>query len=393
MNFRPSSYGRPLPGVNPRYLREYQSMGTAGGILHFRDEILKSSPDAFFVLNGDIASSFPLQEMLSTHKKTKGVGTILSVRMEKKKLSRFGCLVIDENTLQVQHFVEKPQTFVSDLISCGVYIFGKDVFSSITLASDKRRMYEADNGIDISQFEHKASLAASNAALSKIADRVQLEVDLIPELASEKSMFAHVMGYDDFWMPIKTGSSTIAANRLYLQHFLQSQPRRLSAPSAHGLNNSPIDAVSPTSPAVFHFGIRTHPEIIPPAFIHPTAVVHPSAKIGPNAFIGPNVLVGRGARIRDALILDAVEIKNEACILNAVVGWESKIGAWTRVEGSNSNEFETSYQDAATAKGFKLPSAAILGRGVIIADELIIRDCIILPHKEVKQSYQREILM
>ncbi|KAJ3351759.1 Proteasome subunit alpha type-2, partial [Kappamyces sp. JEL0680] len=228
-----------FPYIIIRYLREYQSMGTAGGIHHFRDEILKGSPDAFFVLNGDIASSFPLQEMLSTHKKCKGTATILSIRMDKKKLSRFGCIVIDESTLQVQHFVEKPQTFVSDLISCGVYIFGKDVFSSITVAADARRAYEAENGIDISQFEHKASLAASNAALSRIADRVQLEDDLLPLLAAQKTVYAHVMSYDDFWMPIKTGSSTITANRLYLQYFLQAQPRRLSTPH--------VQLTSPTS--------------------------------------------------------------------------------------------------------------------------------------------------
>ena len=376
------------------YLREYQSMGTAGGINHFRDEIKRGNPEAFFVLNADIASSFPLMEMLSSHKKKKGVATILSVRMEKKKLHRYGCLVVDEATQLVKHFVEKPETFVSDLISCGVYLFGMGIFDDMTQATANRQAFEADNCIDISQFEHKASLAASNAAMTRTVNRVQLEDDLLPLLINKKTVFAHVMGIDDFWMPIKSGSSTITANKMYLQYFLQANPKRLSIPALSAAP-SPIGSVlSPKSVVVSspvgENGDRIIPEIIAPTFIHPTAVIHPSAKIGPNAFVGAGALIGRGCRVRDAIILDKVEIKNESCILNAVVGWESKIGAWTRIEGSLEVE---EAKDAATAKGFKIPSAAILGKGVTVGDELIIRDCIVLPHKELKQSFQREILM
>jgi mannose-1-phosphate guanylyltransferase len=40
-----------------RYLREYQSLGTAGGLHHFKDEILRGQPKSFYVLN---AGEFPL---------------------------------------------------------------------------------------------------------------------------------------------------------------------------------------------------------------------------------------------------------------------------------------------------------------------------------------------
>lgn len=367
-------------------------MGTAGGIYHFRDEIKRGNPGGFFVLNGDIASSFPLKEMLYAHKRNKGTATLLSVRMDKKKLQRYGCLVVDEATFLVKHFVEKPESFVSDLISCGVYLFGLDIFDDMILATKIRHDFEAENCIDISQFEHKASLAASNAAMTKSADRVQLEDDLLPLLIEKKTVYAYVMSIDDFWMAIKSGSSTITANRMYLQYFLQANPKRLSTPMS-----TPTMPPSAASSAKFEFFLspasekgRITPEIIAPTFIHPTAVIHPSAKIGPNAFVGAGALIGRGCRVRDAIILDKVEIKNESCILNAVVGWESKIGAWTRIEGSLEGE---EAKDAATAKGFKIPSASILGKGVTVGDELIIRDCIVLPHKELKQSFQREILM
>ena len=45
-------------------LQEYTSLGTAGGIYHFRDRILAGDPDSFFVMNGDVCAQFPLQEMV-----------------------------------------------------------------------------------------------------------------------------------------------------------------------------------------------------------------------------------------------------------------------------------------------------------------------------------------
>ena len=52
-----------------RYLQEYTSLGTAGGLHHFRDQIRSGNPDAFFVLNGDVCADFPLKEMQEFHHK------------------------------------------------------------------------------------------------------------------------------------------------------------------------------------------------------------------------------------------------------------------------------------------------------------------------------------
>lgn len=54
--------------LHPRYLQEYAALGTGGGIYHFRDQIVAGSPEAFFVLNADVCSAFPLAEMLSFQK-------------------------------------------------------------------------------------------------------------------------------------------------------------------------------------------------------------------------------------------------------------------------------------------------------------------------------------
>lgn len=63
------------------YLREYQSLGTAGGLYHFRDEIQKGNPEHIFVLNADVACSFPLNEMMKFHNTHRGLCTILGTKV------------------------------------------------------------------------------------------------------------------------------------------------------------------------------------------------------------------------------------------------------------------------------------------------------------------------
>lgn len=62
-----------------RYLQEFAALGTGGGIYHFRDQILSGGPSAFFLMNADVCSEFPLQEMLRFHQQcgTSHSGVIL----------------------------------------------------------------------------------------------------------------------------------------------------------------------------------------------------------------------------------------------------------------------------------------------------------------------------
>lgn len=51
-------------------------LGTAGGMYHFRDQIRAGNPTAFFVLNGDVCSDFPLEELCNFHKSKNGVAEV-----------------------------------------------------------------------------------------------------------------------------------------------------------------------------------------------------------------------------------------------------------------------------------------------------------------------------
>lgn len=162
-------------------------------------------------------------------------------------------------------------------------------------------------------------------------------------------------------------SSAVPANALYLDSYRKS-------------NSSLLTKKTPNTA-----------DIVEPVYIHPSARIDPSAKIGPNVSIGPGVTIGYGCRIKDAIILDGAEIKHSASVLHAIVGWESKVGNWSRVEGTPT--VSSASPTAVTENGVKVQSITILAKDVTIRDELIIRNCIVLPHKELKSSCHNEVLL
>lgn len=74
----------------PSYLHEYQALGTAGGIYHFRDEILRGHTKQFFVMHIDIACSFPLNEMVAAHRGHRSICTMLGTKVSESYLSERG---------------------------------------------------------------------------------------------------------------------------------------------------------------------------------------------------------------------------------------------------------------------------------------------------------------
>jgi mannose-1-phosphate guanylyltransferase len=64
-----------------RYLREYQALGTAGGLYLFRDAILKGDPKTIIVMHADVCCSFPLQDMLAMHTEKQAIGTMLGTKV------------------------------------------------------------------------------------------------------------------------------------------------------------------------------------------------------------------------------------------------------------------------------------------------------------------------
>ena len=345
-----------LPQIRIQYLREYQALGTAGGLYHFRDAILKGGPERFFVLNADVCCSFPLNEMLKVFEEKKADAVILGTRVSNDAATNFGCIVIDPETKKVLHYVEKPESFISNLINCGVYLFSTEtIFPSIRSAIKRRT--DRPRLVSYPSSENLDSYIATQMEEGENSEVLRLEQDILSDLADTKNFYVH--DTKDFWRQIKTAGSAVPANALYLMKAFQSQSEELAKPSAN---------------------------ILPPVFIHPTAEVDPTAKLGPNVSIGPRVVIGAGVRIKESIVLEDVEIKHDACVLYSIIGWGSRVGAWARVEGSPTPV--SSHSTSIVKSGVKVQSITILGKDCGVGDEVRVQNCVCLPNKELKRVSQ-----
>lgn len=118
-------------GIKITTRREPSELGTAGPLKHAEDLITDDGTcdSPFFLVNSDVLCSYPLRDLLHTHVKHGKECTMLVTRTEKP--SDYGVVVCDDKTGRVQHFVEKPETFVSDLINAGVYVFSPSFLARI----------------------------------------------------------------------------------------------------------------------------------------------------------------------------------------------------------------------------------------------------------------------
>ena len=76
-----------------------------------------------------------------------------------------------------------------------------------------------------------------------------------------------------------------------------------------------------------------------------------------------------------------MEVRDNAVVQNAIVGWKSTIGKWARVQGTVDADSSTKI------------TVAILGEDVKVSDEVVVVNCICLPHKELKASVKDEVIL
>ncbi|XP_059503606.1 mannose-1-phosphate guanyltransferase alpha-A isoform X2 [Stegostoma tigrinum] len=342
-----------------RYLQEYIALGTGGGLYHFRDQILFGNPEKFFVMNTDVCCEFPLMEMMEFQQARGHINSfvMLGTTANRRQSMNYGCIVENQQTHEVLHYVEKPSTFVSDIINCGIYLFTPDIFQYIGEVFKKNQQ-------DLSIEE--------NTNGWQRAEVIRLEQDIFTTMAGRG--FLYIYKTDGFWSQIKSAGSAIYANRLYLNQYQKTHPDRLAKDEPDG------------------------PRILGNVYIHPTAHIDPTAVLGPNVTISTGVTIGAGVRVRESIILHGATLQDHSCVLNCIVGWDSSIGKWSRVEGTpsdpNPNDPHAKIDSETLFSDGKLnPSITILGCNVSIPSEVIILNSIVLPHKELNRSFKNQIIL
>uniref|UniRef100_A0AC34QYA2 Nucleotidyl transferase domain-containing protein n=1 Tax=Panagrolaimus sp. JU765 TaxID=591449 RepID=A0AC34QYA2_9BILA len=326
--------------VPVRYLYEGEPLGTAGGLLKFEDEILAGNPKAAFVLNADVCGDLPVTEMvqeLDSHSDAQGL--LLTTEATREQSINFGCVVLGLNG-KVLHYVDKPTTFITSHISCGIYLLRPQVW----------------------KYFHKLM---RNGQVPSI----WFETDIFPDMALDGTL--HALWTTRWWSQAKNAAAALYANGHYLRLYQTRCPERLA----------------------------TGPNIIGDVFIDPTAEVHPTAKIGPNVSIEAGAKIGPGVRIRESIILPECVLKAHCCVLYSVVGWRSIVGAWARIEGTpispnpNIPFAKLDNKPLFNENGRLNPSLTILGSDVNVSDEQVILNTVVLPYKDLSCSYKNQIIL
>jgi len=251
--------------VKIHYTNEKSPMGTAGA-LKLAEPFLND--DNFFMLNGDVILNFNFEEMLKTHENHNGIGTIASRSVEDP--SRYGVLIIEEETQKILEFLEKDEFNPSVHgdqpmpVNAGVYILEPEVFSYIK--------------------PHK---------------KLSIERDIFPKLASAKKL--HHYPITGIWKDIGKPYELLNGNILLMKDILEKKYI-----DAENLIDEDVD-------------IHQSVKINSPVTIGKNTVIRQNCTIGPDSVIGNNVYIEKGCVINNSLIYDEVYISENSTIENAII--------------------------------------------------------------------------
>ncbi|KIY95803.1 hypothetical protein MNEG_12160 [Monoraphidium neglectum] len=308
-------------GVKIVCSQETEPMGTAGPLALAREKLDDGSGKPFFVLNSDVVCEYPLKDMLDFHTSSGGEATILVTKVDDP--SKYGVVVTDGEG-KVERFVEKPQVFVGDKINAGIYVINPSVLNRIEL-----RPTSIEKEVR-ARFTKEAQSAAAAAAA---AGRAMGGIWVFPHVATDGKLFAFTL--PGYWMDVGQPKDYLLGLNLHLASLRSSRPADLA--SGAGISGNVLVA--------------------------PSAKIGSGSLIGPDVSIGEGCVIGEGVRLSNCVIMRGVKIKNHAKVDRSIIGWDSQIGAWSRLEGHS-----------------------ILGKDVQIKDELFLNGATVLPHKEIKES-------
>ena len=138
--------------------------------------------------------------------------------------------------------------------------------------------------------------------------KVRIETEVFPKLAEEHKLY----GFEShgFWMDIGEPQDYLSANEMML--------------TRNNLNecgeNSKIDpSVIIRKPCNFGDNVRIGADCV----------------IGPNVSLGNNVQIGKGCRIENSVVFDGVTIEDYSSVKGAILGENSALERWVKVESGS----------------------------------------------------------
>ncbi|GLC44512.1 hypothetical protein PLESTB_000065300 [Pleodorina starrii] len=160
-----------------------------------------------------------------------------------------------------------------------------------------------------------------------------IEREVFPHVAADNLLYAYTL--NGYWMDVGQPKDYLKGLHLYLD----SMAIRQSSALAHG------------------------PGISGNVLVDPTAKIGEGCLIGPDVSISAGCVIGNGVRLSHCVVMRGVHIKDHTKVDLSIIGWDSRVGAWSRMENH-----------------------CVLGEDVQCKDELYLNGAVVLPHKEIKES-------
>lgn len=205
----------------------------------------------------------------------------------------FGVVKVNDNN-EITEFVEKPDTFVSDLVIMGIYYFKDGAYLRTEL------QYLIDHEIkDKNEYQITSALENMKNKGTKF----------IPGKVTE-------------WLDCGNKDATIFANQRYLDYIFNAGSSKLRSSRVPGTFND--NALIKDSDLIAKTAVINNSVIIPPVFIGENSQIN-------NTVIGPYVSLSSNSKIFDSIIKNSI-IQEKSIIKNANIS-NSMIGNFVVFEG------------------------------------------------------------
>ncbi|MGA8746474.1 MAG: NDP-sugar synthase [Solirubrobacterales bacterium] len=265
-------------GLELSYSHEERLLGTAGGVRN----AARFLGDSFLVISGDALTDIDLGAMREFHNSHDGLATLATKRVT--DTTQFGVAITDAEG-RIQGFQEKPDPAeaLSDLANCGIYMFRSEIFDFFPKSGKSRAAGPAD-----------------------APDFADWAMDVYPALlAADAPFYSHEI--DAYWNDIGNLEELRQGNFDALRGAVEV---RAGAPQV-------ADGVRAATPL-------GDTEVSPPALIGAGVELGDGVCIEGPAIIGDGCRIGAGARVREAILLEGVELAAGTFLIGAIAGRASR---------------------------------------------------------------------
>ncbi len=302
--------GEERDGIRIKYILQEDTSGTASAVGKVREHI----QGKFLLMFGDdLYSGEDLRRLVENE------NAILAQRVDNP--SNFGVLRTEGD--RFAGVIEKPQEFISDLVSIGCFVFSDKIFSVLDdIELSRRGEYEFTDAYNL---------------LGKTEE-------------------IRVVTADDYWLPITYPWSLLQANA-YLAGRIKGK----------------IDPAATVEPGVTLKGevivgagtvIKSGVYIEGPVTIGEDCVIGPNAYLRPGTTIGSGCHIGQAVEIKNSVIGDNTNVAHLSYVGDSVLGEKVNLGAGTITANLR--------HDGKTIKsqvGERVLDSGLLKLGIFVGDE------------------------